>query len=344
MDQPDALEHVQGMVEKDQAGPADPAPGATTPPEPVSTESASLQPFGASLAPVLLEVCEGRLAKVRWFRTDWQRGGALTGYSVWTDAAGAEHDVVVKMPVGPAERRWLARLSSDDVTPRVHAHGTLLGGYDLAWVIMERLPHGPIGRKWGEDAFDLIADAAANFYASTRIVEPNGKPARRDWEQLLVRARKHCTPRMVPQSQRWKKALRTASRKLDGWLERWRARPLDTWCHGDLHMGNAMSRSAAPDGPAVLFDLANIHVGHWVEDAVYFEHLYWASPDRLAGKKPVKLIAQHLRHYGLDPGDEWAELANLKRLLLAMSAPGLMDVEGGRVQVNAALEVLERNL
>ena len=36
--------------------------------------------FGAQLEPVLHQACGGRLSPVRWFRTDWQHGGALTGY------------------------------------------------------------------------------------------------------------------------------------------------------------------------------------------------------------------------------------------------------------------------
>ena len=92
----------------------------------------------------------------------------------------------------------------------------------------------------------------------------------------------------------------------------------------------------------MLFDLANVRVGHWVQDAVYFEHLYWAHPERLHGHKPVKLIAHYLRDYGLSPGDDWPALANIKRALLAMSAPGVMDAGGGRRQVAASLEVLER--
>ncbi|MEM9416615.1 MAG: aminoglycoside phosphotransferase family protein [Planctomycetota bacterium] len=344
MDQPDALEHVQGLEPTDQAVPADLTPAASEHLESLPDEPLAAQPFGAALTPVLLDICEGKLAKVRWFRTDWQRGGALTGYSTWTDDTGAECDVVVKMPVPPAERRWLVRLSSDEITPRIYAHGTALGGYDLAWVVMERLPHGPVGRKWGDNAIELICEAAAHFYASTRIVAPEGRRKPRDWAELLDRARKHATPRMLPDAQRWKKALKQASKKLPEWLSRWGDRPRDTWCHGDLHLGNAMTRVAPPDGPAVLFDLANIHVGHWVEDAVYFEHLYWARPKRLGSIKPVQRIAHYLKDYGIDPGSDWAELANLKRALLAMASPALMDVEGGAVQVAAAIEVLERYL
>lgn len=354
MDQPDAPEHSFGLAAPSQAAPPDltppapatpadsPGPQDATPLVPLPPGPTAATPFGAALAPVLLEICGGRLTDVRWFRTDWQRGGALTGYCRWTDDDGVAHDAVVKMPVPPAERRWLVRLSSDEVTPRVFAHGTSLGGYDLAWVVMEKLGFGPVGRKWGGGAIDLLAHAAAHFYASAAVVPVEGSPKVRDWPAILKRAREHATPRVVDHSQRWKKALRQAGRKLDGWLQTWNARPLTTWCHGDLHLGNAMTRTPAPDGPAVLFDLANVRVGHWVQDAVYLEHLYWAHPNRLHGHKPAKLIAHYMKDYGMSPGDGWPKLANIKRALLAMSAPAVMDAEGGRRQVNAALEVLER--
>lgn len=104
-------------------------------------------PFGASLEPFLRDACENRLSTVNWFRTDWQRGGALTGYATYRDDAGKDQNVVVKLPVGPTERRWLARLgrTSNGVVPRVWATGQSLGEYDMAWVVMEQLPHGPLG-------------------------------------------------------------------------------------------------------------------------------------------------------------------------------------------------------
>jgi len=101
--------------------------------------------FGANLEPVLRQACQGLLSSVSWFRTDWQRGGAQTGYATYRDGDGVDHAVVVKLPIGPVEYRWLTRLGDyPDVSPRVWAHGQSLGGYDMAWVAMERLEHGPL--------------------------------------------------------------------------------------------------------------------------------------------------------------------------------------------------------
>ncbi|MFP3422344.1 hypothetical protein R0K19_23525, partial [Bacillus sp. SIMBA_161] len=54
-------------------------------------------PLGATLEPIVRAACGGRLSPVTWFRTDWQRGGAATGYATFTPAgeggdAGASGD------------------------------------------------------------------------------------------------------------------------------------------------------------------------------------------------------------------------------------------------------------
>lgn len=349
MDQPDAPEHCTGLgTSPAQAEatlptlgrPIEVAPRSPSP-EPVPNDM-PISPFGASLAPVLLELCEGRLTDLNWFRTDWQRGGALTGYADWRDEQGNHHQAVVKFPVPPTERRWLVQLSSDDVTPRVFAHGSELGGYDLAWIVMERLPHGPLGTPWGAEGYELLAEAAANFYARARLIPQGDPPVHRDWPAQLKLAKQSISRDTIANSQRWRSALKKAGKKLPTWLKTWQARDTGFWCHGDLHPGNAMSRYAAPDGPAVLFDLACVHPGHWVEDAIYLEHLYWSSPQSLGGAKPVKRIAHYLRDYGLAPGSNWPELANIYRALLAMTAPAYLSADKGSAHAAAALNVLER--
>jgi len=356
MDQPDTPEHYTSLgpapAQAMNPSPSTPAPVEVPRTEPVEVlprspspaplpQDAALHPFGETLAPVLLELCDGKLANLNWFRTDWQRGGALTGYATWADDT-ASHHAVVKFPVPPTERRWLVQLSSDDVTPRVFAHGSELGGYDLAWVVMERLPHGPFGCTWGARAYDLLAEAVANFYARARLIPMGDPPPPRDWAGLLKRAKQSISKDTIADSQRWRKALKKVNKKLPDWLEVWNARDTGFWCHGDLHPGNAMSRIPAPDAAAVLFDLANVHAGHWVEDAVYLEHLYWASPASLHGAKPVKQIAHYLRDYGLAPGHNWPELANIYRGLLAMTAPISRNANAGMAHTAASLKVLER--
>lgn len=329
----------------DPAAAASPAPAPSPAPDTVKHGElpASGGPLGAALEPNLQHACAGRLSAVTWFRTDWQRGGAATGYATFDEDDRPGQPVVVKMPVPPRERLWLVRLqAAADVAPRVFAHGESLNGYDLAWVVMERLPHGPLTVSWRGEEFDLMVDAIGRFYEAASEVPLTGSPPRRDWRGLYERARQRVASRAVPDSQRWKNALKKAHRKLDGWIAAWEDRSIHGWCHGDVHLANAMTRVPAPQGPAVLLDFAEVDPGHWLEDAIYFEHIYWGAKDRLGGRKLTKAIARRRRESGLPVESDWADLARVKRALLAMSTPGLLDAEGDPSHVRAALEVLER--
>ncbi len=304
--------------------------------------------FGDSLSPVLRAQCDGRLSEINWFRTDWQRGGALTGYATWTGMEDETYPVVVKMPVPPRERRWLLRLQSPVhgayVVPRVFASGEAVGGYDLVWVVMERLPHGPLGNAWDAGAFELTVEAAARFHKAASSHPPDGKPREQDWDDVLRRARKHIRDQDFPHAARWSASLKKASKKLGAWSKVWDARPLTDHVHGDLHLGNAMSRHAPPDGPAVLFDLAHVRPGHWVEDAVYFEHLYWSWPRQTGERRIVSDMARARKAVGLAVDSGWPRLAQVERALTAMSAPVMLHHRGSAQHICAALEVLEREV
>ncbi len=305
-------------------------------------------PLGAELARALVRSTDERLGEIHWFRTDWQRGGAATGYAVFDDASGPA-DVVVKVPVPPRELLWLRRLQpggheADEVAPRLYAGGEQLNGYDLAWVVMERLPHGPLGPQWQGAEFDLLVDAAARFYAAAERHPVDKAPRVEDWPAICRKARQMIREHAVPEEQRWNKALKRLQKKLKKLLEAWEARDTNHWCHGDLHLANALTREPPPHGPALLIDPAEVHAGHWVEDAVYLEHLYWGRDDRLAGRDLVKAIARARKGYGLSVESEWPRLADLRRVLLAGGAPAYLASEGGRVHLHAALDVLEAAL
>jgi hypothetical protein len=305
------------------------------------------EPFGANLEPVLQKACDQRLSPINWFRTDWQRGGALTGYASYRTQAEEEHPVVVKLPVPPRERYWLTQLQGEhDVVPRVYAHGEALNGYDLAWIVMEALPHGPLSPQWDGAEFDLLVEATARFYAATECIAPaqDASAVDRDWHKLLELARRQVRNGAVADQSSWKTALKKAAKKLDSWLERWQQRPIEQWCHGDLHLANAMTRHAPPHGPALLLDLAQVRPGHWIEDAVYFEHLYWGQPERLNGRKLCKQLAHERKRLGLSLDSDWAELAQLKRALLAMATPARLNIEGSPPHLAAALHVLQRHV
>lgn len=310
-----------------------------------SSESAPDQLFGAALKPTLEAACDNRLTDLQWFRTDWQRGGALTGYALFTTDDGPV-SVVIKVPVPPQELTWLERLQPRDdddapVVPRLFAADRHLDGYDLAWVVMERLTHGPLDQQWHGSEIELLAEAAGRFYAAAARFPLDQERRDESWVDVLKRCRQSLKDFALPESQRWNAAIKALQKKFDKTMRHW----LDHepgWCHGDLHLGNAMTQTPPPGGPAFLFDLAKVHCGHWIEDAVYFEHLFWSKPSRLHGHDVPKLIAQERRKRGLSVVADWPRLACFRRALVAASAPAEQGFNPNLHHLAAALQQLER--
>jgi hypothetical protein len=333
--------------------------------------------LAAALEPALIAACGGRLSPIEWFRSTWQAGGASTGYAAYTLDTGERVPAVVKLPVGPGEFAWTtsaAALADADGSPpdehptlRPYAAGTSLGGYDLAWLVVERLPGPVLNHDMTEATILDLLRAAARWYALASRVRPlEAPPPAPDWGSLLDKARDaiHRTQGRegthdLAEPQRWNHAVKQVQRILPTLVARWSARPINAWCHGDLHPGNAMRRAPAPGieatagatphggaGPCVLLDLALVHAGHWVEDAVYLERLYWGRPELLAGVKPVSALSKFRKELGLHPaaGDDYPMLANIRRVLMAASAPAFLHREGHPRYMHHALEVIERLL
>ena len=228
--------------------------------------------LASTLEPVLREACRGRLSPVRWFKATWQHGGASTGYAEWTTGAGRKIECVVKLPVGYPEYAWTKRLGltherdwdePDAVnlpTPRVLAGGFELGNYDFAWLVMERFPGHPIGaRKMdGGDVWALF-ETTAEFHAAAvldRPVDTEAPPREHDWADLLDRA-----GRMIEEGAladgiespaAWACVLDRTRDALPSLLSLWDGRPLDTWCHRDVHAHNAMRRAPMNGGRGPL--------------------------------------------------------------------------------------------
>ncbi|QYU67755.1 aminoglycoside phosphotransferase family protein [Leptolyngbya sp. 15MV] len=236
------------------------------------------------LAPALGEHTGGRLSRVQWFRSSHQRGGAATGLAEFRREDGSSQPVVVKVPVGPTEYRWTTGLSGRRgasqagvaSTPGVLAHGMELGGYDLAWVVLERLKGQTLHHGWSRESVEDLLLACARFQAEAESLAAV-TPAREgmDWERQIARAREVARQSALPEAQHWNESVKKVQRALPHLLGLWNGRPINAWCHGDLHPGNAMHRDGV-DGlsgrePCVLIDLALVHAGHWVEDAVYLE-------------------------------------------------------------------------
>ncbi len=312
--------------------------------------------LAAALTPALMQECGGRLSPIEWFRSTWQRGGSATGFAHWKRETGSEIEVLVKLPVGPVEHRWTTRLGAVPEpdwaspgacslpTPRVAAAGRAIGGYDLGWLVVERLDGRALTAQWDKGALEDLLRAAAQLHRAAASAEPFegvGPPPPPDWDALVHRSRDACREGDVPDAQRWNEVLKRVQRVVRSLAARWAARPINCWCHGDLHPGNGMRR---PEGGCVLIDLAFMHPGHWVEDAIYLERQFWSHPERIFGIHPVSVLARFRREAGLAADDDYGSLANVRRVLMAACVPGLLEREGSPKYAHAALDLLQRLL
>jgi hypothetical protein len=325
--------------------------------------------LGPALEPALRNAIAslgGQLDPVSWFRPDWQRGGGSTGLTTHTSADGSRAQVVVKLPVGPVELRWTraahtaaAELGAlhDAPTPRVLASGEHLNGYDIAWIVIERL-HGPLASRFSpQDVPDMLrATARWHMLAEHADGPPTTSPAQPpprglDYERLIEQSREVCKrSEKIGQGQHWNAQLKAVHRCLPTLLARWNSRPLNTWCHGDLHPGNAMRRAtesgAAPTsrGSCVLIDLALVHRGHWIEDALYLERVYWGRSHLLGNASLISTLGAARRELGLPCAGDYGTLANVRRVLAAAAAPALFEREGNIKYLDHALELIHRLL
>ncbi len=295
-----------------------------------------------SLEPVLLKQTNNQIKDIQWFKTDWQRGGAATGYAVWLDKDEQEHPVVLKIPIVRKELRWTKRMQDmDGVAPRLFAFGEQLNGYDLAWMVIERFPVGPLGKRWDDSNIERIADAAARFTAAASVFDLDQGGRKEDWKDLVSKARKSIRENHLDNQKDWKKALTRLNKKLDSVIEIWRGRRIDQWLHGDLHLANAMCRNEKKLSPVALIDLAEVHAGHWIEDAVYLERQLWGHKTRLKATKPVNAMAAARRKNGLRVDDDYIKLVDIRRMLLGATAPAFMQSEGDPRYLSACLEQLQ---
>lgn len=357
-----------------------------------SDDASPTNPLGDALTPNLLKACGGRLSDLDWFQSPWQNGGASTAFATWRGDDGEPVPVLVKVPVGYRELFWtqslsefaspapgarsrgLERIAGNRLpTPRVYACGETLNGYDLAWLVIERLGGQPLAQQPTEQGLLDLLDAAADFQLAAARIRPPMEgipPESPDWPALIARARDLCHEGVVAHAQRWNAALKKVGKLLPDLMHKWAHRPIDSWCHGDLHAANALRRTWTPqpvpapaagavrgDGRAaaadpeertqsraVLIDLAMVHAGCWIEDAVYLERTCWAQPGHLFGLKPVNVLARKRRERGLPVSDLAYELADVRRVLMAASTLAHHARRGDDAYTDAALVQVEQAL
>jgi hypothetical protein len=196
--------------------------------------------------------------------------------------------------------------------------------------------------------------ATADFQAAAMRVSPLGAcPPSPDWEAAVERSRELARTGGVPDGHRWVEALKRVHRQMPVLRSRWASRPINAWCHGDVHPANALRRALPADCSdaallgrhgCVLIDLAMVHCGHWVEDAAYLERQFWGYREILGAVRPVSMLARLRRERGLPADDNYGDLTMVRRVLMAACAPALMEREGSPKHLAAALEIIDRHL
>ncbi|CAN5858304.1 hypothetical protein BH11PLA1_BH11PLA1_20850 [soil metagenome] len=240
--------------------------------------------LGPALEPALAATLAAQgltLSPVHWFRSPWQRGGGSTGSTSLTTQRGETHPAIVKLPVGPEERRWTCLLSAHAaapgahcVTPRVLASGEEIGATDLAWLILEHCPGEIVGAAHDHASIAAMLESCAALHADCMRCGPPLAPAPAfPFDKLIAASRDAAHAGGLERASVWAHALREVALALPALVARWNARRINQWCHGDLHGGNAIR---TPRGRVRLLDLALIHPGHWLEDALYLERVHWA--------------------------------------------------------------------
>ncbi|MEK6701574.1 MAG: aminoglycoside phosphotransferase family protein, partial [Planctomycetota bacterium] len=226
------------------------------------------------------------------------------------------------------------------------ASGTSLGDVDVNWLVVERLQGRPLSTQFDQPAVMELIETLVSFHAATTRAKPiDQRPAPVDWESNVAKARTIVRAGGFADALRWNDALKHVQKAIPTLAARWNARPITVWCHGDLHPGNALRRAGGDrPGACVLIDLAMVHPGHWIEDAVYLERQYWGHAEQLHGIKPVSALARLRRERGLFVEDSYAELAIVRRVLMASLVPLFLDREGNSRYVHGALEMIERYL
>ena len=320
------------------------------------------QGLASTLGGDVIEQCRGQLGEISWFKTTWQHSGAGTGFATWTTKKGVEIECVVKVPIGYREYYWTKRLGlvhEDDwerssslslATPRVLAAGYELGEHDFAWLVMEKFKNPPLASSLDASSMWEIFEAAAEFQAAAvleEIVDPKKLPKGKEWGADLEKAIREVDAHAMEHAERWTRAIERVLENLGVFADRWINRSVDTWCHHDLHARNAMRRiSNNPEihGRCALIDLALVAPGHWVEDALYIERLYWGHEDLMCGVDPVETLGRCRVALGLPVDGDSEEIAGVRRVLMAATCPNYLRTEGNQLYLNAALERLEHLL
>ena len=224
--------------------------------------------------------------------------------------------VVIKVGVTQAEMYWTEHLSSADAVlfPKLFAVDRLpahVGREPLEFIATEQIPYTLIGPTWGGRQPDMLLDAVTAFYQAARGI-----------------ARHHISALPFEEIQQWLpeggskqppgdwRSVRDHAEEDYAWLSR--NCPFEV-CHGDLHVGNALSRTPPPNGTALLIDL-NPVLQPWAFDAAWVEVCAWSDHRRRGTGYTIRQLAERRNSLGLPalPADIQEKAGRIALAWLAM--------------------------
>jgi len=209
--------------------------------------------------------------------------------------SGADLPVVIKVGVTEAEMYWTAHLSSANpgLFPELFAVDHLpsrKGRGPLGFIASERIPYTLIGPAWDGRQTEMLLDAVAAFYQATQSVPAHYiSPLR--LAEVQRRPAEGCSKNPPGD---WRGVFDHVEEDY-AWLQR--SCPFEV-CHGDLHVGNALSRTPPPDGTALLIDLNPI-LQPWVFDAAWVEVCAWSDHRRRGTGYTIRQLAARRSSLGL---------------------------------------------
>lgn len=204
--------------------------------------------------------------------------------------------VVIKVGVTEAEMYWTAHLSSANpaLFPKVFAVDYLPARADrgsAGFIASERIPYTLIGPAWAGRQTDMLLDAVATFYQAAQSVSPQ-HISLLPIDEVQWWLTEGC---LKNPSGDWRDVLAHAEEDYSWLLQ---ACEFEV-CHGDLHVGNALSRTPPPNGTALLIDL-NPLLQPWVFDAAWVEVCAWGDYSWRGTGYTIRQLAERRRGSGLD--------------------------------------------
>ncbi len=199
--------------------------------------------------------------------------------SLMLSARWKGREAFIKVHTTDRELFWIRTIDEREpgLSPEVFMSGKELTGVDVNWLVLEHLPYSVNTLQWEGNEWRMMAEAAARFQHAVQGMDTDkAEKARLEGVQYHLRWLRRALDADGP-----KELLDLTTRAEVDWAYVAKVCPPQI-CFGDLHFGNALSRTPPPGpGKVVLVDPIP-RVQPWIFDAVYCQTRYTDRDVRLA--------------------------------------------------------------